>query len=66
MSRMVVKCAICGADPVGRRTKPAQCIFVDPHRADKETPRYRCRQHLSELREAEIQQRERERGYPIR
>jgi hypothetical protein len=38
-------------------------IFIDPHRSDGGS-KYRFRDHVSPTREAEIQTRERELGWP--
>jgi hypothetical protein len=38
-------------------------IFIDNHRSDGGS-KYRCREHVSPTKEAELQTRERERGWP--
>jgi hypothetical protein len=65
---MIIKCSICGADPLGRRRSPAAMIFHDPYAegaaASERSFFYACRDCLSPQREREIAQRERERGFP--
>ena len=57
----VIKCHVCGADPCARRTSPPAMIFIDNHRSDGGS-KYRCREHVSPTKEAELQTRER--GWP--
>jgi hypothetical protein len=54
----IVACHICRADPIGRWRKPPQMIFID---GDV----YACRDHVSAEKEAEVQKRERERGFVL-
>ena len=58
----VIRCHVCQSDPIGRRKEPRVCIFIDPHEGGGR--RYFCRDHLSERREAEIEAREKDRGWP--
>jgi hypothetical protein len=60
---LIIKCAVCSADPAGRWVQPPACIFVD-HVEDtdeKGQPSlkrvYSCRARLSPKREAEIAKR---------
>jgi hypothetical protein len=55
-----IRCAVCGRDPGGRQGEPV-CIFVDANRSDDQ--KYRCRDHVSALKEQEIRAAERARGW---
>ena len=57
---MIIRCNSCCADPIGRWKQPPAMIFVDQH----DGRHYACRIHLSEKREVEIQEREKDRGLP--
>jgi hypothetical protein len=61
---MLIRCHVCPADPAGRWKNPAALIFIeDPGAAGPR--RYACREHISERKEAELQKREKERGFPL-
>ena len=70
---IIIRCFDCHADPGGRWVQPPVLVFIDEPPPDPKTRRrvarepshYRCRQHLSAKREAEIQTRERELGFSI-
>jgi hypothetical protein len=59
---MIIRCAVCYADPIGRWKQPPAMIFVDHHRDDG--VRYACRDHVSAKREGEIKARERDHWPP--
>jgi hypothetical protein len=65
---MIIKCAVCDSDPLGRWRQPPAIIFPDPYAKGAATSErgfvYACRDCLSPQREQEIARRERERGWP--
>jgi hypothetical protein len=63
---MIIRCPVCNADPDGRWKSPPAMIFCDPYPEDgsaRDDPVYACRDHLSEKREKEIQEREKDHGW---
>jgi len=69
---MTIRCHVCGADPCGRWKSPPAMIFCDRYREDGSIRKddsgqdvfvYACRDHLSEKREKEIQEREKDHGW---
>ena len=73
---MIICCHQCDADPIGRWKQPPAMIFHDryPNPAKLEKAKaaeledrgylFSCREHVTPQRERELQQRERERGWP--
>jgi hypothetical protein len=58
---MIIKCANCGSDPIGRWRLPPMIVFINRYQADgglRDRPVYACRDCLSPRREAEIRVRE--------
>jgi hypothetical protein len=58
---MIIRCHVCGADPLGRWKQPPAIIFHDPRREGggaRDDFVYACCDHLSARREEEIQTRE--------
>jgi hypothetical protein len=69
---VIIRCQVCGADPAGRWKSPPAMIFRDRYREDGSIRKddsgqdvfvYACRDHLSEKREKEIQEREKDHGW---
>jgi hypothetical protein len=57
---MIIRCNVCNADPTGRWKSPPAMIFRDPYLEDgskRDDFVHACRDHLSEKREKEIQER---------
>lgn len=53
---MIIRCDICGADPIGRWVQPPAVIFIDaPPDVPRHPSHYRCRSHVSEAKEEKIQ-----------
>jgi hypothetical protein len=60
---MIVKCHVCNRDPAERWKQPPVCVFIEPELEGEE--RYRCREHMSPTKEAELKAREKERGFSL-
>jgi hypothetical protein len=61
---MIVKCATCGSDPAARWRQPPKMIFIES--LPEGAARYRCRDHVTPLKEEELQTREKALGWSLR
>ena len=59
---MIVRCHVCQSDPIGRWRKPPMMIFID--RQQSTDDQYRCRDHVSPAKEAQLTSREMSIGLP--
>ena len=60
---MIIRCATCSRDPIGRWKELPAIVFIDRHQTG-DGSQYRCSDHLSERREAKIKAREKDLGWP--
>jgi hypothetical protein len=58
---MRIQCHVCQSDPYGRWRQPAMMIFIES--PSEGAARYRCRDHVTKLKEEELQAREKALGF---
>jgi hypothetical protein len=64
---MEISCSVCRADPAGRWKNPPAMVFRDRHQpGDAGPPKYFCRDHVSEKRNAQLAAIEKVKGGALR
>jgi hypothetical protein len=60
---VIIRCHDCQGDPAGRWREPSMMIFIDGPKST-DGSQYRCRDHVSPVKEAKLKAREKELSLP--